>query len=95
MVVDDPDIVRVSRSPAKTDPPLRIDPNTVLASSIALELFQAITGRQPQVVEDRRCIKHAELTERDFLNVGAQLPHWSPLEKTLGVAVPEALEHRE
>ena len=95
MVVDDFDVVCVTRSPPKTDPPLLVDPSAVLASSIAFELLQAIAGRKPQVVEARRSIQHTKLPQRDSLNVAAQLAHRAALEQMLGVAVPEALDHTE
>jgi hypothetical protein len=95
VVVDDFDIVRIARPPAKTDTPLRVYPNAVLASSIPFELLQTIAGRQPQVVEDRGSTKHAELSERDLLNVDAQFPHGAALVETLRVSVTEALDHTE
>jgi len=95
VVNDDLDVVRVSRPPAKTDSPLLVDPNAVLAGPVSLELLQAVARRQSQVIEYRRCVQHKELTERDLLYVRTQLPHGAALEQTLGVAVTEALDHKE
>jgi hypothetical protein len=93
MVVDDLDIVCVSRSPAETDPPLLVDADAVLAGAISLELLKAVARRNPEVVEDRRSIEHAELSESDPLNVTVQLPHREALEETFGIAVTEAFDH--
>lgn len=93
MVVDDLDIMGVSRSPAETDPPLLVDTNAVLAGTIPLELLQTVSGRDPEIVEHRGRIEHPELPQSDLLNVGAQLPHGAALEEAFGVAVTEALDH--
>lgn len=44
MVVDDLDIVRSGLRPAKTNPPLSIDPNATAAGPLARERFQPIAG---------------------------------------------------
>lgn len=51
MIVHDRDIVRVAVLPANTDTPLIVGPNAVLASAIALEFFEAIAGRNAEIVE--------------------------------------------
>ena len=51
MVVDDVDEVGVSLAPCEDHPILVVDPNAVLASTIALQGFESIRGRNTQVVE--------------------------------------------
>jgi len=47
VVVDDFNIPRVPIGPAKTYPVLVVDPDTVLARSIALKRFQSVAWRRP------------------------------------------------
>jgi len=51
MIVNNLDLIGVAGVPAKTNSPLIIDPNTVLAPAISVELLKAIAGRNPQVIE--------------------------------------------
>jgi hypothetical protein len=46
VIIDDLDIIGIIVLPDKTDTPLIIDPNTVLALPISVEHFQAIGWRQ-------------------------------------------------
>ena len=62
MVVGDFDAVRVSILPDKTDPPLIIDPDTVLPLAIAPELLEAIAGDSTQVVKARRRMERGQLS---------------------------------
>jgi hypothetical protein len=94
VIVDDFDVVHISGPPAKANTPLRIDPNAVLASSITLELLQAIAWRLSQIGETRSSIEHAELSESSLLNAAAQFAHRVSVEETFGVAVSKALDHR-
>ena len=49
VIVNDLDFMGVAILPGKTDPPLVIDTNTVLAASPALELLQSIPWWHAQV----------------------------------------------
>ncbi len=51
VVIDDFDFMGSIRFPAETDAPLVIDADGVLAFPVALERFEAITGRDGEVVE--------------------------------------------
>jgi len=93
MIVNDFDIVRVSRSPAETDPPLRVNPDAVLARPIAPELLQAIARRKAQVVEARGRFEHPQLSESDLLNFRTQHPHRATLEEPFSITSTKALDH--
>jgi hypothetical protein len=51
MIVDDLDAIGITLSPRETDPELVVDPDRVLALSVAGEFLQPVTGRDPQVAE--------------------------------------------
>jgi hypothetical protein len=57
MIVNNLDLVGVAGLPAKTNTPLIVDPNTVLALSISAEFFQTISRRDTQVVERFRGVE--------------------------------------
>jgi len=61
MVVDDLDLVCIAPSPLKTDTPSLIDANAVLPNSIAHELLESISRRNPQVIESSCDIENLEL----------------------------------
>lgn len=48
MIVDDFDSVRVAVAPHEADPPLVVDADGMLASSIAAHRFQLVSGRGSQ-----------------------------------------------
>jgi hypothetical protein len=50
MVVDEFDVVSVIVFPAEAEPPLTIDANAELPSTISLQRFQSIAGRRAQTV---------------------------------------------
>jgi hypothetical protein len=60
MVINNLDFIGVTGLPAKTDTPLIIDPNTVLAFSFSAKLLQSIAGRNAQVIERFRSIEKQE-----------------------------------
>ena len=64
MVIDDFDIKCMSFRPAKTDPPLIVDTDAVLALAIALQCFQPVSGRYEQVLEGARLAQIKELAAR-------------------------------
>jgi hypothetical protein len=45
--------------PSKTDPPLLVDPDAVLPASIALQGFEPIARRHPQIAQRPRLIQQA------------------------------------
>jgi hypothetical protein len=44
-------VFRSRRSPTKTDSPLLVDPNTVLARTVTSQLLEPITWRDSQVIQ--------------------------------------------
>jgi hypothetical protein len=95
VVVDDLDIVRVPRSPAKTDPPLVIDSDAVLPLPTSLELLKPVSRRDSQIFDDGGRIEHPELSKTDLLNVRTELSDALASEESFSVAVLKALDHTE
>jgi hypothetical protein len=50
MIVNDFHVVGISVLPMKADPPLIVDPNAVLAVSVAAELLQSVS-REVQITQ--------------------------------------------
>lgn len=65
MVVDDLDVVCIAVVPAEADAPLVVDPDTVLAFSIASKRFEAVPRRCSQVVELPRAVQEEQLAAGD------------------------------
>lgn len=70
MVVDDSRVSAVAVLPQEADTPLIIDPAAVLASTIALQCFETVRGRDPQVFEPVRRVDDAQLSSRYRLDLG-------------------------
>jgi hypothetical protein len=93
VIVDDFYVVRVSSEPAEADAPLIVDTDTVLTGPIPGEFFKTVCGRDAEVEEARRGIKHDQLAKSNSLKVGRHPANPLPLEQALGVAVAEATDH--
>jgi hypothetical protein len=63
------DLMGVTVAPHKTDPPLIIDADAVLTSTIAMEHFQPLAGRRTQVRQLDRGIEHVELPQGRALDI--------------------------
>jgi hypothetical protein len=65
VVINNLDLKGVAVAPPKTDPPLVVDTNAMLAGAIAFELLQAVTGRDAEVFELLGGVHDAELPEHE------------------------------
>ena len=93
MVIDDFGRVRVPVLPDEADAPLVIDADAVPARQVALEGFEAVARRHPQVIQDRRRRKLRELAKGDALDVGGQPPRAFALPNLLRLRAAEVLNH--
>ena len=93
MVIDDLRVVGIALVPSKTDAPLIVDPNAVLACAVASQPLQAVARRDAEIGQPHRRIQHAELPQRHSLNSRPELPDRLSLEEPVGVLVPKALDH--
>ena len=64
VVVDDFDIGRPFLSPGETDAPLLIDPDGVLATTVAGQRFEPVCWWCAQIPEIARGMEHIELSQR-------------------------------
>jgi hypothetical protein len=93
VVIDNLNLVGISCSPAKTDPPLIIDANTVLAGAIASELLKAIARRNSEVLQRLGRIYCHQLAQHRALQFGGIATDGSTLEERFSVPIGEASDH--
>jgi hypothetical protein len=92
VVVHDLDIMSVAVFPSQANPPLIVDPDTVLAPSLARELLQAIRGRFAEIAQSIRSVQDQQLSQRDSLDP-PELPGVSPLEDLFRLLTTKPLDH--
>ena len=66
MVVDDFDIFRAIFGPDEADSPLVVDPNRMLARTIAAHGFHSIPGRKPQIIKRFGMVENCEHIARSL-----------------------------
>jgi hypothetical protein len=93
VVIHDLNVVGVSGSPFKTNSPLDIDSNAVLAFSVPVEGFQMVRRGNPQIVQGGRPVYHSELPKGHRLNVVGQPMGKGPIEYKFGIFTLEASDH--
>jgi hypothetical protein len=95
VVIDDRNLERVAVLPAETDPPLIVDPNTVLPETIAFEFLQAIARRNAEIFERLSSIDRYELSKHRALEFSRETSDGLACEEAASIPVPEALDHNE
>ena len=70
IVVNDLNAFWAVHAPAKTNSPLLVYANAVLASPITFQRFKPIRRRCQQVPQIRRIIQHLQFTCRDDIEIG-------------------------
>jgi hypothetical protein len=93
MVVNNLDGVGIASPPDKTDAPLIIDANTVLPLAVAMECFEAITGRRGKVADFYGSIQLPQLPLGNSLD-GAPSPDGVTPVQELCLLGAKALYHR-
>jgi len=74
VVIDDFHAVGVTLNPSKTDAPLIVDPDAVLAFAIALEGFESIGRWNMQIIQHEGVPEHTQLTTCHGLDIVRQAP---------------------
>jgi hypothetical protein len=69
VIVHNLDVFGATRGPAKAHAKLVIDANTVLARTIAFQRFQAIAGRDSQIIQSARDFQLSQLASRNGCDV--------------------------
>ena len=93
VVVDQLDIFGACVGPGEADPPLLVDPDAVRAGAIALQLFESISRRDPQVAENLGGVEDQQLAEGDSLGAVVKLADALPHPDPLGLLVSERPDH--
>jgi len=94
VIVHDLNLVRAALRPAETDPPLIVEANAVLTSTVPTESLQPVPWRDSEILEPSRRIELSQLPKRNTLEVWTELPDGLAGEQPLGIPVAEAPNHR-
>ena len=92
VIIDDFDRTGVAIFPAKADPPLIVDSDAVLASSISGQLLQVIGRRDPEITEPASGIQDQQFPKSDPMNTREPLG-MPPLKNLLGFLTAKPLNH--
>jgi hypothetical protein len=93
VIVHNLDIVSIAIAPDKTDSPMVIDADAMLALAMTRELFKAIAGRNAQILQRLRVVQHRELASGDsFDALETRKPQ--AVEKRFRVPASERPYHR-
>ena len=63
MIIDDFDVIRLAVAPDKTQPPLIVNADAVLAEPITLQRLQVIAGRYTQKIQGRGGMQLHQLSQ--------------------------------
>jgi hypothetical protein len=85
MIVDDFDIVRVAVLPAKTNPPLIVDPDAVLTLAIPFQGFEPISWGHHHLSDVSRSMQNQQFTARHALNIRRKSPRGLRHENAFGL----------
>jgi hypothetical protein len=86
-------VVSITVRPSEADPPLVVDPDAVLLLPIPSQLFEAVTRRDPKILECLRAIQNDQLSLSLPLKRGRELPGSLAPKDLLRLLIPEAPNH--
>jgi hypothetical protein len=93
MVIDDFDLMRMAVPPDETNAPLIIDPDAMLACTIALEGFETIAWWHAQVSQFRRRRRENQFPKSSALDGGRKSPRAFALPYPFRFFTAEFLNH--
>jgi hypothetical protein len=70
MIIHDLNVLGASACPTEADTKFVVDPNAILARSIAFERFQSISRRYAQIIQSARDFQLAQFSASYSGNVG-------------------------
>jgi hypothetical protein len=85
--------VGISAYPRKAHAVLPVDPDGVLALSVASQLLQPVARRSPKILYVRGCVKHQELRQGSLSQFRRNCLRFAAPKEPLGFLVGEALYH--
>src|SRR5260221_60844 len=93
MVIHNLNIAGIRTVPAKTDAPLVVDADTILAVPIAFQRFKPVARRHGHFADSHCSVKLQELAPGGPLNVWRKPSGHVPAENLLRLRAGEALNH--
>ncbi len=93
MIVDDFDLGAVTVTPYKTNAPLIVYPDAVLARTLALQCLQTIRWWNSQIVESLGRVEHPQLPAGHGLDLIRNAPRPVTVPDAFGFLVSEAPDH--
>jgi len=93
VVIHNLHIKGIALLPDKTDPPLVIDADAVLARPVTLQSFQSVGGWYAQIIQVPGVVQHAQLTPGKLLDCLRQPPGALPTPDLLCLLTLEAFNH--
>jgi len=94
VVIDDLNVKRVAPVPAKANSPSVVYANAVLPRATALQGFESVAGRSPEIVEPPRLVQVQKLPPGNALD-RPKLPNRDIVEQRFRVPAPEGTDHFE
>ena len=95
MVVDDLDVGGIGARPAKTDAPLVVDADTVLALAIVAKLLQPVARRNPEIIEPPCRVDQSEFPEHHASELGWEASDGLARPEAFRVTIGESPDHPE
>lgn len=92
MVIHDFNIIGIAVFPSKTNTPLPIDADAVLAGAVAVQRLKPVAGQGHKVL-DGFCIVQNFQTPLGLGGKSGELPDALPVEKRLGLFATESFDH--
>ncbi len=93
MIVRDLNVVGMPATPDKTNAPLFVNANAMLAGPIALQFLKAVSRRNAQFLDVYRRVQYHQLSFRTPSYRDRQTTSPSSLEDILRIPVGETLDH--
>ena len=94
VIIYDLDVIRIAAGPPEADAPLIVDPDTMLAGTVALQFLQPVAGRHSQILQRLSGINSHQLPQHGALERRGIASDALPVEESLRVPIGEALDHR-
>src|SRR5258708_6152374 len=94
VIIDDLYVLRGASSPSKTDPPLVVDPDAVLALALPFESLHPIPGNRSQVIQALRRVKTFQSGPRRISNTSKPW-YFDPIEEPFRVPVSKGPYHTD
>ena len=93
MVINKLNVGGSARTPGETDPPLIVDPNAVLADTVAGQFLEAVAWRHAKVIDVLCGVEQNQLVVRGPAHLRAQSPDMPAMPDRLGVLASEGPDH--